>query len=291
MAGTRIERDSMGAVSVPAERYWGAQTERSRENFRIGGERMPLPLIRALALQKKAAALANIALGAARPPARRGDRRRGAAGDRRQARRRVPARRVADRIGHADQHEHERGDRQPRQRGARRQARRPGPRSSQRSRQSRPILERQLPDRDAHRRRARDPRPPAAGAAKTSRARSTPRRANSPASSRSAAPISRTRRRCRLRAEFGAYRRQIELGIARIEACLPRLYPLAQGGTAVGTGLNAPQGFADALHRRAQRSSPDCRSSRRKTSSRRLAAHDALVELSGALNVHRRVAA
>ena len=48
-----------------------------------------------------------------------------------------------------------------------------------------------------------------------------------------------------LGAEFGAYRRQIELGMARIEACLPRLYPLAQGGTAVGTGLNAPKGFAD----------------------------------------------
>src|SRR5487761_582781 len=63
MDETRIERDSMGEVAVPARRYWGAQTQRSRENFRIGGERMPLPLIRALALQKKAAAEANVALG------------------------------------------------------------------------------------------------------------------------------------------------------------------------------------------------------------------------------------
>src|SRR6266851_3251250 len=52
----------MGEVAVPAERYWGAQTQRSLENFRIGGERMPVPLIRALALEKKAAALANAAL-------------------------------------------------------------------------------------------------------------------------------------------------------------------------------------------------------------------------------------
>src|SRR6202521_1264342 len=60
---TRIERDSMGEVDVPAERYWGAQTQRSLENFRIGGERMPPPLIRALAIEKKAAALTNMALG------------------------------------------------------------------------------------------------------------------------------------------------------------------------------------------------------------------------------------
>src|SRR5579863_689431 len=60
---TRVERDSMGEVAVPSERYWGAQTQRSLENFRIGGERMPAPLIHALALEKKAAAFANLALG------------------------------------------------------------------------------------------------------------------------------------------------------------------------------------------------------------------------------------
>ncbi|TAL02978.1 MAG: class II fumarate hydratase [Rhodospirillaceae bacterium] len=60
---TRTETDSMGAMAVPADRYWGAQTQRSLENFKIGGERMPLPLIRAFGLQKKAAALANKALG------------------------------------------------------------------------------------------------------------------------------------------------------------------------------------------------------------------------------------
>ena len=49
---TRIEAYSMGAVEVPADRYWGAQTQRSLDSFRIGGERMPKPLIRALAIQK-----------------------------------------------------------------------------------------------------------------------------------------------------------------------------------------------------------------------------------------------
>src|SRR5215469_17785610 len=60
---TRIERDSLGDVAVPAERYWGAQTQRALENFQIGGERMPIPLIRALAVEKKAAALVDMALG------------------------------------------------------------------------------------------------------------------------------------------------------------------------------------------------------------------------------------
>ncbi|MCQ2428792.1 MAG: class II fumarate hydratase [Clostridia bacterium] len=55
----RIEHDSMGDVRVPADRYWGAQTQRSLENFRIGGERMPSEIIHAFGLLKKAAALAN----------------------------------------------------------------------------------------------------------------------------------------------------------------------------------------------------------------------------------------
>ena len=59
----RIERDSMGEVRVPADRYWGAQTQRSYENFKIGTEKMPAEIIRAFAILKKAAALANHRLG------------------------------------------------------------------------------------------------------------------------------------------------------------------------------------------------------------------------------------
>jgi fumarate hydratase, class II len=56
---TRTESDSMGPIQVEESRYWGAQTERSRQNFKIGGERMPAELIRALAQVKKAAAKVN----------------------------------------------------------------------------------------------------------------------------------------------------------------------------------------------------------------------------------------
>src|SRR5689334_9274311 len=61
--GTRTETDSMGPIDVPDARYWGAQTQRSLENFRIGDERMPRELIRALALIKKASAQVNRELG------------------------------------------------------------------------------------------------------------------------------------------------------------------------------------------------------------------------------------
>jgi fumarate hydratase class II len=60
---TRIESDSFGPIEVPADRYWGAQTERSRRNFRIGEERMPPPIIRALGIVKRAAAEVNHRLG------------------------------------------------------------------------------------------------------------------------------------------------------------------------------------------------------------------------------------
>jgi fumarate hydratase class II len=63
MSGVRIEKDSFGEIEVPAARLWGAQTERSRRFFRISGERMPLPVVHALAQTKKAAAAANAELG------------------------------------------------------------------------------------------------------------------------------------------------------------------------------------------------------------------------------------
>ncbi len=166
--------------------------------------------------------------------------------------------------------------------GGSRGDRQPGP--SQRPRQSRPILERQLSHRDAHRRRARDPRPPRARAARIS-----PRRSRAKAAEFAAIiKIGRTHLQdatpLPLGAEFGAYARQIELGIARVEACLPRLYALAQGGTAVGTGLNAPPGFAAAFIAELRRLTglPFVSAADKFEA---LAAHDALVELSGALNV------
>ena len=66
-AATRTETDSMGAIEVAADRYWGAQTERSLHHFAIGSEHFPRALIRALGLLKKAAALANRELGTLEP--------------------------------------------------------------------------------------------------------------------------------------------------------------------------------------------------------------------------------
>jgi fumarate hydratase class II len=62
-AATRIETDSFGPLPVAADKYWGAQTQRSLGNFKIGGETMPLPLVRALGIIKKCAALTNRDLG------------------------------------------------------------------------------------------------------------------------------------------------------------------------------------------------------------------------------------
>ena len=62
-SNVRIERDTMGEIAVPSERRWGAQTQRSKENFRIGGERQPKEIITAFAYLKEACALANADAG------------------------------------------------------------------------------------------------------------------------------------------------------------------------------------------------------------------------------------
>jgi hypothetical protein len=59
----RVETDSMGGINVPTDRYWGAQTQRSLENFKIGGQRFAPSVIRAFGIVKKAAALTNLKLG------------------------------------------------------------------------------------------------------------------------------------------------------------------------------------------------------------------------------------
>ena len=60
---TRTETDTFGPIEVPADHYWGAQTERSKHNFKIGNERMPMPIVRALAMVKLASAQTNLELG------------------------------------------------------------------------------------------------------------------------------------------------------------------------------------------------------------------------------------
>ena len=58
----RIEKDTMGEIQVPDDKYWGAQTQRSLQNFKIGGQKMPMEIVRAFAILKKAAALTNTEL-------------------------------------------------------------------------------------------------------------------------------------------------------------------------------------------------------------------------------------
>src|SRR5882762_6342513 len=63
MTKTRTETDTFGPIEVPADRYWGAQAQRSLANFKIGLEKQPLPIVRALGIVKRAAAETNMALG------------------------------------------------------------------------------------------------------------------------------------------------------------------------------------------------------------------------------------
>ena len=139
-------------VEVPADRYWGAQTQRSLEHFNIGHDRMPKEVYHAYGYVKKAAAVVNTAAG--RLPAWKGaaDRAGLRRGDQRGAGCGVPAVRVPDRLGDPVEHERERGHLQPVHPAGRRDARLAGAGPPQRSREHGPVEQRHVPDRHAHRR-------------------------------------------------------------------------------------------------------------------------------------------
>ncbi|HXP72691.1 MAG TPA: class II fumarate hydratase [Stellaceae bacterium] len=279
----RVERDTMGAVEVPADRYWGAQTERSLENFPIGTERMPLALIHAFGLQKKAAALANMSLGdlPERPGraivtaadeviAGRLDEhfplvvwQTGSGTQTNMNANEVIANRAIELLGgalgsktpvHPNDHVN----------------------MSQSSNDSFPTAMHIATATEIHQRLLPALRHLQQALAERSRAFSDIVKIGR-THLQDATPVT-------LGQEFSAYARQIELGIDRVEACLPRLYPLAQGGTAVGTGLNARPEFAEKFAARvAELTGLPFTSAVNKFEA--LAAHDALVEVSGALNV------
>jgi fumarate hydratase class II len=279
---SRIETDTMGEVAVPADRYWGAQTQRSLQNFKIGGERMPPSLIRALGLQKKAAALANRALGKLDPAiadaiARASDEvidlsliehfplvvwQTGSGTQTNMNANEVISNRAIELLGgtvgskrpvHPNDHVN----------------------YGQSSNDSFPtamhiaaaveVNSRLLPALKHLHRALADKARQFAEIVKIGRTHL-----------QDATPIT-------LGQEFGAYAQQIEYGIRRVEAALPRVYELAQGGTAVGTGLNAAVGFDRKFAEEiaALTSLPFVTAANKFEA---LAAHDALVELSGALN-------
>jgi fumarate hydratase class II len=280
---TRLERDTMGEIAVPTERYWGAQTQRSLENFRIGGERMPAPLVRALALEKKAAAIANMALGEL--DAKLGKAIVAAADEVISGKHEQEFPLVVWQTGSGTQTNMNMNEvlanRANEMLGAARGGKSPvhpndHVNRSQSSNDSFPTAMHVAAVEEVHHRLMPALRHLHAALA---------------AKAREFADVIKTGRThlqdatpLTLGQEFGAYARQIELGMARVEACLPRLYPLAQGGTAVGTGLNAKKGFAERFAATmAEITGLPFITAADKFEA--LASHDALIEASGALNV------
>jgi len=281
-AETRTETDSMGEIEVPADRYWGAQTQRSLENFRIGTERMPEALIRALAVQKKAAALANVELGELEEKiggaiaaaadeviaGRLSDHfplvvwQTGSGTQTNMNMNEVLANRATEMLGgtigskslvHPNDHVN---------RGQSSNDSFPTAMHiaavSEITGRLLPALERLQAVLDAKAREFAD-------IIKIGRTHT-----------QDATPLT-------LGQEFSGYAAQVALGRGRVHESLARLYPLAQGGTAVGTGLNAKRGFAELFAAKAAEITghPFVTAENKFEA---LAAHDALVEASGALN-------
>jgi fumarate hydratase class II len=278
----RIETDSFGPIEVPNDRYWGAQTERSRRNFRIGGERMPLGIIHALGLIKRVAAEVNRDLGLLDSP--------------RAAAIVAAAQEVAE--GQLDGHfplviwqtgsgtqtnmnvNEVVANRANELMGAPLGSKAPvHPNDHVNMCQSsndsfptalhlaaaRAILFDLLPALDALQSALMTKAGAFAAIVKIGRTHL-----------QDATPIT-------LGQEFSGYAAQVSLGAARIRQALPDLYALAQGGTAVGTGLNAKVGFADAFARRmAEVTNIPVITAPNKFEA--LASHDALVFVHGALN-------
>ncbi len=245
---TRTETDSFGPIEVPADRYWGAQTERSRQNFRIGQDRMPIAIVRALGIVKLAAAETNRELGLL---------------DQRRARAIIrAAREVID--GKLDEHfplvvwqtgsgtqtnmnlNEVIANRANELLGGKLGAKQPvhpndHVNMSQSSNDSFPsamhiaavtgIVADLIPALSALHRALRKKEKAFARIVKIGRTHT-----------QDATPLT-------LGQEFSGYAAQVESGIARLRVAVRDLYPLAQGGTAVGTGLNSKPKFAKAFAR------------------------------------------
>ncbi len=279
----RIESDSFGELKVPADKYWGAQTQRSLQNFPIGHETMPRPVIRALGVIKRAAAQANMELKNLDP--RIGEAivqaatevmegkfddnfplkvwQTGSGTQTNMNANEVIANRAIEilggRIGSKDPvHPNDHVNR------------------SQSSNDTFPtamhiatveeVVNRLIPALE-HMLAALEEKVEAwADIIKIGRTHTM-----------DATPLT-------LGQEFSGYAQQVRLGIARLKDTLPRLHALAQGGTAVGTGLNTKKGFdvLVAKHIAAATGLPFVTAENKFEA---LAAHDAMVEVSGALNV------
>jgi fumarate hydratase class II len=279
---TRTETDSFGPIEVAADRYWGAQTERSRQNFRIGHDRMPMPIVRALGTVKLAAAQTNLELGLL---------------DQRRARAIIrAAQEVID--GKLDDHfplvvwqtgsgtqsnmnlNEVIANRAIELLGGELGTKKPvhpndHVNMSQSSNDSFPtamhiaaaqrITADLIPSLDRLLKALRKKEKAFARIVKIGRTHT-----------QDATPLT-------LGQEFSGYAAQIESGIARLRAALKELYPLAQGGTAVGTGLNSKPKFARlfAKHAAAITKLPFTSAPNKFEA---LASNDAYVSVHGAIN-------
>ncbi|MDX5366522.1 MAG: class II fumarate hydratase [Alphaproteobacteria bacterium] len=282
MTKTRTETDTFGPIEVDASKYWGAQAQRSLGNFRIGWERQPLPVVRALGIVKRAAAEANMALGRLDPAIGKAivqaaqeviegklDEhfplvvwQTGSGTQSNMNANEVISNRAIEIMGG------EMGSKKP-----------VHPNDhvnmSQSSNDTYPtamhiacaeeIHHRLLPALQKLRNALNDKAQAWNHIIKIGRTHT-----------QDATPLT-------LGQEFSGYTAQVENGIARIEQTLPKLMELAQGGTAVGTGLNAPVGFAEkvaenvaAITKLPFKTAPN--------KFEALAAHDAMVMSHGAIN-------
>jgi fumarate hydratase class II len=241
---TRTETDTFGPIEVPADKLWGAQTQRSLQNFRIGVDRMPLPLVQALAIVKQAAALVNKDLGKLDP--RLADAIASAAADVAQGKHDDEFPLVVYQTGSGTQSNMNMNEvlsnlaieRLGGERGSKKPVH---PNDHVNMGQSsndvfptamhiavaREIHDRLLPALKHLLKALEDKQEAFKDIVKIGRTHL-----------QDATPVT-------LGQEFSGYAAQVRLGIARIEATLPGIYALAQGGTAVGTGLNAHPEFAD----------------------------------------------
>ena len=279
---TRMESDSMGEIAVPADRYWGAQTQRSLQNFKIGGETMPPQLIKAFGVLKLAAARSNMALGEL-------DEKLGAAIC--QAAEEVIEGRHLDHFPLVVW-----------QTGS----------GTQTNMNSNEVIAGRANEILAGQRGGKEPVHPNdhcnrgqssndcfptamhIAAVRELVEETVPAlgrlHAALDAKAEDFADIIKIGRTHLMDAtpltlgqEFSGYAKQIELGIRRVEEAVPRLTQLAQGGTAVGTGLNAAAGFAERFAEEVSKiTGLHFQTADNKFEA--LAAHDAIVEASGALN-------
>jgi fumarate hydratase class II len=279
---TRTESDSFGPIQVPADKYWGAQTQRSLMNFKTGDERMPRPLIRALGIVKYCAALSNIALDNLDPKIGNAiiDAARevidgkfddnfplvvwqtGSGTQSNMNANEVIANLSIERLGGAmgtktPVHPNDHCNR------------------SQSSNDAFPTAMHIATVEQLHHLLIPSLQHLQSALWDKSQAWSHIIKIGR-THLQDATPLT-------LGQEFSGYAAQVQFAIDRINDSLKRLYPLAQGGTAVGTGLNAKPGFGDRFAKEvAEFTGLPFVSAANKFEA--LAAHDAMVEISGVLN-------